>query len=234
PVSAARAEQLGRLARPGTIAVITGQQVGLFLGPLYTFYKAASAVLTARALEQESGVPCVPVFWLQTEDHDFAEIAHCEVVDRNCQRVRVELPERLDQRAARISVAQRRLGEDIAAPLEQLATALDGLPHASEVMDVLRAHYRPERGLAEAFTHLLAALFSETGLLLFDPRDRAVAELTTEVYRTTLLRHDEVAQRLVERAAALERAGFDVQVPVARERSLVFFHEPDAVGPRFR
>ncbi len=78
PADASRSRSLERLAQPGTVAVITGQQVGLFLGPLYTFYKAATAIKAAQALEEETGVPCVPVFWLQTEDHDFAEIDHCE------------------------------------------------------------------------------------------------------------------------------------------------------------
>src|SRR5687768_16068290 len=61
---------------PGAAAVVTGQQVGLFLGPLYSVYKAATAIACARALEAETGVRCVPVFWLQTEDHDFEEIDH--------------------------------------------------------------------------------------------------------------------------------------------------------------
>ncbi|MDQ3266193.1 MAG: bacillithiol biosynthesis BshC [Myxococcota bacterium] len=78
PPDASRTRSLERLAQPGSVAVITGQQVGLFLGPLYTFYKAATAIRAAQALEEETGVPCVPVFWLQTEDHDFAEIDHCE------------------------------------------------------------------------------------------------------------------------------------------------------------
>ncbi|HEY4392976.1 MAG TPA: bacillithiol biosynthesis BshC, partial [Polyangia bacterium] len=75
PESRARAENLAALAAGRTAVVATGQQVGLFLGPLYGFYKAASAVAVARALSAESGLRCVPLFWLQTEDHDFAEIA---------------------------------------------------------------------------------------------------------------------------------------------------------------
>src|SRR5437016_6099274 len=71
--SAARERHLAALARPGTLAVVSGQQAGLFLGPLYAFYKAASAVVWARAIERETSAPCVPIFWLQSEDHDLAE-----------------------------------------------------------------------------------------------------------------------------------------------------------------
>src|SRR5687767_351745 len=77
--SKAREANLDALATPGTVCVVTGQQVGLFLGPLYTIYKAASAIAFANALTRETGQRCVPVFWLQTEDHDLAEIDHVVV-----------------------------------------------------------------------------------------------------------------------------------------------------------
>src|SRR6185436_19420640 len=75
PARDAHLEALGR----GAAVVVTGQQVGLFLGPLYTIYKAATAVVVARVLAAETGTPVVPVFWLQTEDHDLPEIASCGV-----------------------------------------------------------------------------------------------------------------------------------------------------------
>ena len=81
PVDPTRDASLAALARGDAAVVATGQQVGLFLGPLYSFYKAATAVAVARALEAESGARTVPLFWLQTEDHDFAEIAACHVAD---------------------------------------------------------------------------------------------------------------------------------------------------------
>src|SRR5437763_773749 len=83
PASGARAANLQALAAGGTAVVATGQQVGLFLGPLYGFYKAASAIAVARALQAEAGVRCVPLFWLQTEDHDFAEVAGSTVCARD-------------------------------------------------------------------------------------------------------------------------------------------------------
>ena len=90
-----------------TAVVATGQQVGLFLGPLYAFYKAASAIAVARALEAESGVRCVPLFWLQTEDHDFAEIASATVAGaRRRSRSRCRSPpSRRRRRASRSRTA---------------------------------------------------------------------------------------------------------------------------------
>jgi len=165
PASAARQASLDALAKGGVAVVATGQQVGLFLGPLYTFYKAASAVAVARALAAESGVGCVPLFWLQTEDHDFAEIRTCAVAGPDGKPVRLELAQ--DREAdSRVSVAQRCLGPEIDAVLDQLGSLLDGQPGAEEVLAILRAQYRPGRSLAAAFAGVLATLFADEGLIL--------------------------------------------------------------------
>src|SRR4051812_26052099 len=108
PASRARAENLDALAAGGTAVVATGQQVGLFLGPLYGFYKAASAIAVARALATESGVPCVPLFWLQTEDHDFAEIASAAVAGSGGAPLTRSLPAETAA-ATRVSIAHRQL-----------------------------------------------------------------------------------------------------------------------------
>lgn len=122
PPSTRRQKNLEALSRPRTVAVLTGQQAGLFLGPLYSFYKAASAVAVARALEVESGVPCVPIFWLQTEDHDFVEINHCHVGGGGAQPLRLGLEGEGNTadgaEAARVSVKHRFLGPEVLDLLE--------------------------------------------------------------------------------------------------------------------
>src|SRR5256886_3788155 len=81
---------LDLLAKPETVAVVTGQQVGLFSGPSYTIYKALTAASLARELTAR-GTPAVPVFWLATEDHDFAEVNHTWVFDPNHRPVKLEV-----------------------------------------------------------------------------------------------------------------------------------------------
>src|ERR1022692_4665732 len=80
---------LDLLARPETVAVVTGQQVGLFSGPAYTIYKALTAVRLAEQLNAQ-GIPAVPIFWLATEDHDFAEVNHCWVFDAEHHPIKLE------------------------------------------------------------------------------------------------------------------------------------------------
>src|SRR5215471_18797256 len=118
PASAA----LDRLAQPGTVAVMTGQQVGLFSGPAYTIYKALHAIRLAEWLS-ENGTPAVPVFWLATEDHDFAEVNHVWVFDGDHHPRKVE---------TRRSAAEQPVGDIALAapPLGELRAALNGLPFA--------------------------------------------------------------------------------------------------------
>lgn len=233
PASTTRRAHCDALAGGTAAVVVTGQQVGLFLGPLYSFYKAASAIAVARALQAESGVPCVPVFWLQTEDHDFAEIRSATVADSNGEPVRLEL--RDDQHGDdRISVAYRVLPAQVSELVDTARQALDGGPGAEEVLQLLHDSYRPGQGLHRAFASLLATLFADEGLLVFDPRDARVAALSAPFYRRCIDDAAAVEATLREREAALHDAGFDVQVPIRDHGALVFFHREAASGPRFR
>jgi bacillithiol biosynthesis cysteine-adding enzyme BshC len=233
PASRARTHNLEALAAGGTAVVASGQQVGLFLGPLYGFYKAASAIAVARALEAESGVRCVPLFWLQTEDHDFAEIASATVAGGGGAPVRLSLPDE-PPAEARISIAHRRLPPEVGALLDTLAELLGAGPAAKETLALLRAHYTVGRPIAQAFAGVLAALFADEGLLIFDPREARVAALAAPLYREALDAAPTLGQRLEEQGAALAEAGFERQIPLRPGCALVFAHLGSAHGPRFR
>jgi bacillithiol biosynthesis cysteine-adding enzyme BshC len=234
PPSDARRQNLDALATSGTAAVITGQQVGLFLGPLFTFYKAASAIALARALEKESGIRCVPIFWLQTEDHDFPEISHCQILCADGTRTRLSLEDAPPPAEQRISIEYRVLDELSARLVDLLEECLGKLPHAQEFIPLIRAHYRPGQSMPAAFAGLVASLFAEEGLIVFDPRNQAVSKLAAPVYRRALIDRDAIAASLLQRTEALERAGFAAQVYVRAASPLFFFHPRGAEGERFR
>jgi bacillithiol biosynthesis cysteine-adding enzyme BshC len=223
--AAQRRCRLPGLIPDGAAAVVTGQQVGLLLGPLYTLHKAATAVATARLLARESGVACVPLFWLQTEDHDFAEIARCRV---GAADVGLTVDD------ARVSVGARRLGPELGAVLDEVFASLDGLPHASEVCALLAEHYRPGASVASAFGGLLKALFANHGLVVFDPRDPEVARLAAPVIRRALVEQQPIDALLERRVSELRAAGFTEQVKLRPGSPLCFFHADGAAGPRAR
>jgi len=232
PESPGRAQGVDALAR-GAAVVATGQQVGLFLGPLYGLYKAASAVAMARALGREAGAPCVPLFWLQTEDHDFAEIAGATIAGPDGRPARLAL-EPTREADARVSIAHRRLGPEIGRLLGALADVLPRGPAADETLSLLREHYVEGRPLAAAFAGVLAALFAEDGLLVLDPRDARLARLAAPIYAKAIRDCDGIAASLESRRVALAEAGFDEQIPTRARCTLVFFHRGGADGPRFR
>jgi bacillithiol biosynthesis cysteine-adding enzyme BshC len=232
PSSAARQANLDALAAGNTAVVVTGQQIGLFLGPLYSFYKASSAIAVARAIEAESGVRCVPLFWLQTEDHDFEEIRSCTVACRDGEPLRVALAD--DGGDARASVAYRTLPGQVSELLDTLAEALEPGPAADETLALLRAHYRPGQSMATAFASVVAAVFADEGLLVFNPRDARVAKLAAPVYRRCLDDCEAIERKLQERRDALATAGIKEQVAVRERGALVFYHRESATGPRVR
>ena len=232
PPSTARQANLDALAAGNTAAVVTGQQVGLFLGPLYSFYKAASAIAVARAIETESGVRCVPLFWLQTEDHDFEEIRSCMVAGRDGEPIRLALPS--EGGDGRASVAYRALPGQVSDLLDTLAEALEPGPAADETLALLRAHYRPGQSMAGAFASVVATLFADEGLLVFNPRNARVAELAAPVYRTCLDDCECIEAKLQDRRDALAAAGIKEQVAVRERGALVFYHRESATGPRVR
>jgi bacillithiol biosynthesis cysteine-adding enzyme BshC len=239
--SAARSAHLQalepRAGQPGTAVVITGQQVGLFLGPLFTFFKAASVIAVARAMEQESGVRCVPLFWLQTEDHDYAEIDHCYTYRPGSEPLKSQLVP--DDEAAsvlqqRTSIAHRCLPRSIVEQLDALQEALAELPMAADFLQLLRAHYRPGASLSGAFASVLSEVFSDEGLLVFDPRQAQISALARPLYQRVLTEHDTIAELLLARTAQLHSAGLAEQVHVRKAASLLFFHDGEVAGPRYR
>lgn len=231
--SPARDAHLEALRR-GAAAVVTGQQVGLFLGPLYTLYKAASAVVLARALAERTGQPVVPVFWLQTEDHDLPEIAGIAVPCRAEVRT-LAVP--IDA-ASRIAIAHCRLPAEIAGCLDALEDALgEGralTAPAAEHVARLRRHYRPGAGWAEAFAGVLGELFAPEGLVVIDPREPALAAAVAPVHARALAEAGPIAAALIAHNAALVQDGFATAVHVRAGAPLAFFHPGGAEGPRVR
>lgn len=216
--------------RSGSAAVVTGQQVGLFLGPLFTIYKAATAIRTARALAEASGEKVVPIFWLQTEDHDLPEIASCTVP-------RGGEPEQLCVASSaqdRTSIAHRLLPQEIERCHERLGEILGSLPGAHEHLDRLERAYRPGASWSGAFAEVLAALFAEEGLVLVDPRTPALASEAAPIHHRNLVHADLLSQALLDRSAALDAAGFSSAVHIRPGAPLSFFHPQGIEGPRYR
>jgi bacillithiol biosynthesis cysteine-adding enzyme BshC len=206
---------LDLLAQPGTVAVVTGQQVGLFSGPAYTIYKALTAVRLASQLS-EQGIPAVPMFWLATEDHDVAEVDHVFIFGP-------------DHRPAQLSLAaagksERPVGGiPIAAPpVDRLREVLAGFPYGEEVAEMVRVAYPDGVTFGRAFRALLERLLAGRGLLFVDPLDESVRRLAAPLLQETVRQDEGLHAKLIERGKQLEEAGYHAQVHVEAKTSLVF------------
>lgn len=220
PTTARAAERLRQVLDGNGFFVTTGQQAGLFGGPLYTVYKVLSAVRLAATLEHELGRTVVPVFWVGADDHDFEEIDHVIALDAadGLQRIGVSRP----PDAAAVPMAEQPLGADVSAALDAFAATLPDGPFATDVMARLRAHYRPGRAVADAFQAGMAELLAPFDVVIVSSAHPALKRAAAPILAGELDAQERHAALLAHTSEALERAGYGVQVPIAADASNVF------------
>ena len=205
-------ENISRL-RNGAGAVVTGQQVTLFGGPLYTFLKAATAIRKARDASA-AGRPHVPIFWIATEDHDLPEVNHVDLPAGNELRtLRLE-----GEHPAGAPVGQIKLGKGIEHVLAEASEILGPGP----LLDDLSRFYRPDATFGEAFAGMLSQIFRAHGLIVIDAAGAEFHALGHEVLRQSIVRADELHQALTDRDRQLAAQGYHSQVLVPPQSSLLF------------
>ena len=230
--STARVQALSSLDREDLAVVVTGQQVGLFGGPLYSIHKAAAAIHLARRLTEETGAPVLPIFWLQSEDHDVAEVRGQTLVTHAGKVSHTHIDS--SDGPPRASMAHRVLPADVQAALDDVDVACAELPHGDDVFALLSRHWTPGRNWVEAFAATLLELFADTGLLVFSPRTPEIAALTAPVHSWAITERAAISEALSTRAQALEDAGFGSQVPIREACALSFVHPDGPDQDRFR
>jgi bacillithiol biosynthesis cysteine-adding enzyme BshC len=204
-LSARSRENLARLEDPRAVLVITGQQPAFLTGPLYTIYKAISAIAAARRLEEDTGRPHVPVFWVASEDHDLDEARGVAFPGPGDSSVEFALPHAADRRPLSAYPVDRPAEEVIDAVLAHLS----GRRFTDAVRD-LAALYRG-RDLAGGFGAVLAALFADQGLLFIEPE--ILRPRVAPLFRACLEDPPELLARVAEGIRQVEERGIAAQVP---------------------
>lgn len=181
--SAKTLSNLDRL-RKGAAAVVTGQQVGLFGGPMFALYKALTAV---KLVEEASaaGIEAVPVFWLATYDHDLAEVNHVSLPAAD-GTLQVLATSSHDVPGAPVSAV--RFDPEIAPVVEQAVQLLG----ESEAAEFLKECYRPGETLGSAFARLYTRIFADWGVIVLDASDAELARVATPIYRAAVERAAEL------------------------------------------
>lgn len=215
-------ESIARL-RSGAAVVVTGQQVGLFGGPLFSLFKALTAIKLADQATT-AGVNCVPVFWLATEDHDLAEVNHIFIPGPDASLQKLTAP---TERLPDAPVGTVTFGPEI----EPVVEAVVGILGESEVTGFLRHAYRPEENLGSAFARLFTRLFPDWGVILLDASDPELHAIRETVYRAAIERAAEFDAALLARGKELEAAGYHQQVRVTPSSTLLFARRDGARVP---
>src|SRR5262245_49997307 len=212
-------ENLERLEESDCLAIVTGQQVGLFTGPAYTIYKALTAVKLAAHYACR-GIKTVPIFWMATEDHDIAEVDHCDVVDGESvlSQVRYEGGPDDNQKP----VGKVVFSDLIESTRSQFLQTLPNSDFREQISAVLATSYYPGNNFARAFGQVMSALFANYGLILVDPQDERLKQLVKPVFET-VISHGQQGQAMVtERSQQLVAKGYQPQVQVEDDASLLF------------
>ena len=216
-------ENIARL-RDGAGAVVTGQQVTLFGGPLFTILKAATAIRKAKDASA-SGRPHVPIFWLATEDHDLAEADHVTLPSRHeLKTLRLTSDQLAEGNVSGAAVGGVTLGKNVEELVAQAAEILGPGP----VLDQLADCYREGKSLAQAFAQFITHVFAAEGLLVINASSRGFHRLGGSVLREAILRADELRVALTDRDQQLVAEGYHSQVLVPPNSSLLFLFDSDS------
>jgi bacillithiol biosynthesis cysteine-adding enzyme BshC len=217
------------LRDPETLAVVTGQQVGLFGGPLYTYYKASSAILWAQAIQNATRRKTVPIFWMETSDHDFFEINHTRLLDLEGEEVLLSLSN-LPQQKRRV-VGTIPLNGEVEKLVQRLWTLLPASAHRGPYLEMLASCYHPGTTFGDAFARLFSFLFRDDGLILFDaenPRCKKAAAPLLDRLLAESLRLNEI---LETSTLAVHRGGYPPQIQPQPDRLQIFAKVDNARVP---
>lgn len=220
--------RLARLIEQRGVFVTTGQQAGLFLGPLYTLYKALSAVRLARELESRLGIPTLPLFVVASDDHDWAEVNHTHVIDveNHLVRVAVTRPEIEAEDSPNPPLERIEVGAEIDAALQQLAQATPDTEFKPDVLESLRGAYAAGRTYPEAFRRLLDDLLGRLGLASLRMGEPWLKQRGRDLLWSEWERGAESEERLLQRSREIGEAGFESQVPITRGTTNLFLDGP--------
>ena len=210
------------LADRRTVAIVTGQQAGLFGGPLFTLLKAMTAIKLAEQVTRDHNVPAVAVFWIDAEDHDWEEVRSCTVFDDTLTPRTVSLPARPGADPA--PVATIRLDSDaINKALNELEQLLPPSEFRDNVMAGLRRAYEPGIGMADAFGRWVEHVLGDRGLVVYDSSDAASKPLVSQVFARELSMPGQTVKLAALAGSDLTARGYHAQVH-AQDDSLALFH----------
>jgi bacillithiol biosynthesis cysteine-adding enzyme BshC len=225
-------EAAGRLADAATVAVVTGQQAGLFGGPLFTLFKAMTALKLAERATGQHGVPSVAVFWIESEDHDWQEVSSCSVLDGDMARRTIALG--TPPGAGDSPISSIVLDPSIIAAVDGLRATLATTEFTAATLDAVARAYRPGAGMSTAFGAWLESLLGRFGLVVYDASDPGAKSLAAGVFSRELESPGTTTRLATAQGRALAELGYHAQVEPHEGGAALFVLDRGRQAVRYR
>ena len=209
-----------KLSNPATVAIVAGQQAGLFGGPLFTLLKGLTAIAVAREVSVKYTVQAVPVFWVHAEDHDLAEISNCSVLTSDFEFETITIPH--DSSSSQPASAVR-LNDSIVSTLNRLRELLPNTEFSNSVFNQLSNAYKPGRGIVDAFALWMDTLLGPHGLVVFDASDTAVKSIARPLFQQEIDTVGETSRLATESGSDLIAKGYHAQVTPSQNSTALFY-----------
>lgn len=214
-------KSLDLLEQTGTLAVVGGQQSGLFTGSLLVVYKALTIILAAKEAQEKLQRPVVPVFWIAGEDHDWDEVNHTYVMTPELEIAKIKMDAAPGPKGPVSNTPVT--SEQWRKALDQLAVMLPDSANKPEIVELLHQSAKESDNLGDAFAKLLGRLFGEMGLILLDSADPGLRKLEISVFKRMIEHNDELGQTYQSAAARITGKGYQLQADVTAESANLFY-----------
>ena len=215
------AKQLKKFEDPRSAVVITGQQAGIFWGPLYTVYKAISTIRFAEYLEKTYNRPVIPLFWLEVDDHDFNEVRQFHLMLPTGEIRKFQYSD--DETDKPVPVKNRKITSQFSTLLEELASEFGSAVNAGKTIAEIQKIYQPGRDFADVFIRFFRKYFPKLPLLFINPGDAAMKQLAKPFFQRVIAKNDAIQEELESQTELLVNKKYQPQVAV-RSGILHLFH----------
>jgi bacillithiol biosynthesis cysteine-adding enzyme BshC len=220
------------LTQDQTCAVVTGQQVGLFSGPLYTVFKALTAIKLAESLNQNSTGYFVPIFWLASDDHDFAEINHITLLDKENQIK--DIPYQTHSSSRKMPISRIALTTEISHCIQQINDHIRDSEFKLEILSRLGTAYQPGRSFVEAFAQWMTRLFKSYGLIFIDGAHPDLKDLGKDVFYDEIAQNSPSTRCVLETSQKLTQKNYSTQIQLHEGILNLFLVEDERESIQFR
>ncbi|SET30175.1 bacillithiol biosynthesis cysteine-adding enzyme BshC [Oceanobacillus limi] len=209
------------LRDPNSVVVIGGQQAGLLTGPLYTINKVISIIQLAREQERLLNIPVIPVFWIAGEDHDFAEINHVYLLNKNKMKKHTINHYISDKR----SVSNIEIDEE--AVMDWLESLFESLTETSYTKDLyvkVKNCLRKSETYIDFFARVIFQLFDDEGIVLIDSGDARIRNLESEYFMKMIDHQHELSEGVYQSSEIIRQEGYSISLDVERDDAHLFYH----------